>query len=344
MIKLRETNDTDDSIARHRHARLRKILFAILLVGLLMVGSYAVLNRQGILDQITAWSNPLPSSVAKLADAAGLNERGKFLLQVTKAQIDDRDDFNKNCANNDESQSIVLGCYSNDRIFVFDVTDPSVSGIRAVIAAHEMLHAAYARLSSSERNEVDAMITAYIPHIQNPEIKNSLAIYKKTEPGEELNELHSLLGTEEKNLPSALENYYKTYFANRSNVISAYDKYAAVFANLQSKQSQLSSDLSSLKTRIDTSSSQYQTESAQLSSGIDSFNACANRQNCFANQKDFANQRASLLQRQAELSAQANTINAEISEYNSDVDKLNSLGIEAQKLNSEIDSRSTTIN
>ena len=90
--------------------------------------------------ELTAWQNPLNPDVAKIADDAGVNENGKFLLQVSYARINNRDDFNKNCSNGDESQSIVLGCFSKNRIYIFNVSDEKIAGVKSVIAAHEMLH------------------------------------------------------------------------------------------------------------------------------------------------------------------------------------------------------------
>lgn len=300
-------------------------------------GYFLITNSQEIRDQITAWQNPLPLAVAKLADQAGLNARGRFLLQVTRAQVDGRSAFNAHCSNVDESQSIVLGCYTG-RIYVFDVTDPSVSGIKAVIAAHEMLHAAYARLSSSEKTKIDNEINDYIPKIQNTDIKKSLAIYAKTEPGDELNELHSLLGTEEKNLPTDLEDYYKSYFSNRTMVVTAYGKYAEVFSGIQNQQAQLSQQLSSLRSKIDIAVNKYKGDSQDLSNDITNFNTCASKIDCLTS-TELSAQRGVLLERQKALSTAETSINDMVNEYNQLVNQLIRLGVETKKLNSDLDSR-----
>lgn len=330
-------------VAPHkRHHWLRRGLFlAAIIAGSLSIGLWIMSNRQTLLDQIIAWQHPLNSAVATVADTADLTARSHFLLQATQAQINDRANFNRHCTNQDESQSIVLGCYTG-QIYVFDVSDPSVSGIKTVILAHEMLHAAYARLPPDQKNQINQEIRAYIPQIKNADIRAALPIYGKTEPGEELNELHSLLGTEEANLPPSLENYYKTYFTDRDKVVSAYAKYAAVFATLQRTQAQLSGQLKTLKTQIEQATENYQTAVSALSSDIDAFNSCARQAGCFA-PSAFTVQRANLATRQQNLSTTADAINAKINDYNNDVNQLNALGVEAQRLNSSVDSRAPAL-
>jgi len=323
--------------------RAQIIIFAIILPLLWFGGgTLAFANIQNIGDQITAWQYPLASNVATLANEAGLNSHGKFLLQISRAQLDDSAQFNQNCQIK-ETQAILLGCYSDQRIYVFDVTDSQISGIKSVIAAHEMLHAAYQRLSSGERAQVNAMIAAEIPHIQNQEILSLMKIYAQTEPGQEYNELHSLLATEEKNLPSDLENYYKKYFSNRGDVIAAYEKYQKVFDDLNTQASDLQTKMTSEKSVIDAARTQYNSDATQLASDIAAFNSCANTTGCFASQAEFNSQRASLLSRQQTLAATKDALNVQIDQYNADVAKLNTLGVEAQKLNQSLSSQTTNI-
>ena len=320
-----------------------KARFELPVLIFLVIFAFWFSSSTWIKDQITAWQNPLNPDVAKIADDAGVNENGKFLLQVSYARINNRDDFNKNCSNGDESQSIVLGCFSKNRIYIFNVSDEKIAGVKSVIAAHEMLHAAYSRLSTSERNRVDQMIQNEIPNIQSADIKNSLDVYKKTEPGEEMNELHSLLATEEKNLPKDLEEYYSKFFSDRQKVVSDYEKYSGVFDELKNQQEKISQDLDGLKRQIDDKTSEYQANSKDLSDKISAFNSCADDDGCFASSQDFQAQRNNLMNQQKFLSVFGNQINNMISQYNSGVDKLNALGVEMNKLNSNLDSRSENI-
>ena len=332
-----------DQLSRKPKSRKKAIFFAIILPLIWVVGGTLIFaNFQNIRDALTAWQYPLDAQVKTLATEAGLNSRGDYLLQISRAQLDDSASFNANCQIK-ETQAILLGCYSGQRIYVFNVTDSQISGIKSVIAAHEMLHAAYQRLSSTERNRVDAMISAEIPHIQNPEILDLLKVYAKSEPGQELNELHSLLATEEKSLPSDLENYYKQYFTDRQKVVANYDAYKQVFDNLNSQAQNLQNQLANEKTAIQKATNDYLTNSRKLSSDIDDFNNCAKTTGCFANQADFAAQRAALISRQNQLATDKTALDAQVDKYNKDVAALNALGVEAQKLNQNLDSQSQSL-
>lgn len=88
--------------------------------------------------------------------------------------------------------------------------------------------------------------------------------------------------------------------------------------------------------------SQYKTDSQTLSDDIANFNTCANQSGCFT-QANFDTQHAALLARQQTLADSETTINAKIDKYNQLVDQLNALGVEAQKLDSNLDSRVTTL-
>ena len=66
----------------------------------------------------------------------------------------------------------MLGCYIlNKGIYVYDITDDRLAGVRQVTTAHEMLHAAYDRLSVKERAQVDAMTAAAYEKLDNIRIK-----------------------------------------------------------------------------------------------------------------------------------------------------------------------------
>ena len=323
--------------------RARIVIFAIILPLLWVVGGTLIFaNLENIRDHITAWQNPLASNVAALADDAGLNAHGKFLLAASRAELNDRADFNRNCPIQ-ESQAILLGCYAARRIYVFDVADTQISGIKSVIAAHEMLHAAYQRLSGGERAKVDKLLANELKSIDNPEILNLMKIYQQTEPGQEFNELHSLLATEEKSLSPELENYYRKYFANRAKVVAEYAKYQKVFDDLKAQATALQTQMTAEKSAIDAATAQYQRDADALTTDISAFNACANRAGCFVSQSQFNSQRANLVARQQTLADAAAAIQKQIDDYNGDVAKLNALGIEAEKLNQSLDSKAPAI-
>ena len=297
------------------------------------------INLQSIQDHITARQNPLSSEVVAIADDAGLNPHGKFLLAASRTQLNDRGEFNENCPIKEE-QAYILGCYVFDdkRIYIFNVVDERVIGIKTVTTTHEMLHAAYDRLSSGEKSRVNKLLYEEKSKIDNQQILDIMKFYEETEPGQEFNELHSLLATEERILSPELEKYYEKYFIDRGKVVAVYEKYQKVFDELQSRIADLQNKMEAEEGSINTAMAQYETDLAAYNRDVDLFNSCADRAGCFTSMATFNSQYHRLIARGQDLDAQANQINAAIDQYNADVEELNALGVEAEKLNQSLNS------
>ena len=309
---------------------------------LLLVGIWVLLNRQFIIDQVTVWQFQPSSSVAALADESGMSERGKFLYYASRPELNDRTNFNDNCATR-EQQSIVLGCYAAQRIFLFDVTDQRISGIKTVVAAHEMLHAAYERLGVDETQSLNRLLEDQLAKTTDQDLLDLVEMYEETEPGQKYNELHSLFATEVADLSLDLENYYEKYFTDRTKVVKAYQEYSQVFADLKNQATVLQSDLKTKEDRIKRLTANYESETTSLASDITAFNARAQQTDGFGSMAEFELAREELLTRQTALTELSATINDLIDEYNDGVVSLNALGIEIDKLNESLDSTIQTI-
>ncbi|MCL2451896.1 hypothetical protein FWD20_03465 [Candidatus Saccharibacteria bacterium] len=334
---------TASSSAPKSRRRLSRIIVSVsIFVIIAGAGAWAVLNRQNIIDQITVWQFNMPSAVAALADDSGMSVRGKFVFHASRPELNDHVAFNQNCEMR-ESQAVILGCFAGGRIFIFNVTDPRIYGIRTVTAAHEMLHAAYARLSASERKKVDRLLEKQFERTTDQTLLDLIEIYEKAEPGQKLNELHSLFGTEVSDLDSELEAYYEKYFADRARVVTIYQEYHQVFADLSAEVSALEKQLESESRAIAAALAEHEKGTSELAADITEFNNCADTLNCFASQAAFDRARAALMTRQAKLKETADQINAQVEKYNAGVADLNALGIEAKRLNQSIDSHAPTI-
>ena len=79
-----------------------------------------------------------------------MTDKGRNLFYVYDPQLLDKDGFNTQCTI--EEQSIVLGCYDGSGIYLYDISDVRLEGVEEVTSAHEMLHAAYGRLSAKEKS------------------------------------------------------------------------------------------------------------------------------------------------------------------------------------------------
>lgn len=319
---------------RTNHRRPLLQLFASLVIIGLALWLYA--NRQYVVDQLVVWRFTPTQEVEQLASRSTLSGKGRFLYYASAPEVLARGPFNTACKAVATEQTAVLGCYTAGKIYVFDIQDPKLDGIKEVTAAHEMLHAAYERLSTSERSRVDGLLKQQQLGTDKPRIDELMAGYAKSEPGEQMNELHSILGTEIASLSPELEAYYKTYFEDRSSVTTLAKKYIGVFDDLKSQQESLVSTLNSLADSIDAKAVEYKSGSQALNADISSFNARATSGSM--NRQQFDSERTSLVGRQAALKNLYDEIQSLIAQYDEKKKALEAVNLESTTLNRSINS------
>lgn len=272
------------------------------------------------------------SEIVEIERKIDLTEPGRRIFYATRPAIETGEDFNQHCQSNERTAAI-LGCYYLDRIYIYDVKSDELTGAKEVTAAHEMLHAAYARLNYFEKRNVNAMIErAYEKVKDDPEIAKAMEYYSQAEPGAELDELHSILGTTIAELDSDLENYYKKYFDNRAKIVSMNAEYNQVFAQVERRSEELRAKIESQAAAIKAESEVYQADLTRLNTEIATFNARANRSGGFASQAEFAAARQNLQARIESLNARRESLNSQIEIYNENVAELNSLAVRAKEL------------
>ena len=306
---------------------------------LLLAAGWLILNRQYVVDQVAVWAYSPNDQIARIQDRVDFTEKGKFYLYATQPEILYGDSFNQQCPRQ-EVGSPILGCYANSRTFIFDVTNDQLDGIEEVTAAHEMLHAAWERLSDIERQRVGELLRKQYSDIDNEALQTRIAYYERTEPGQLENELHSILGTEVSNISDELERYYAQYFEDRSIVVALHDSYNSVFVSLSDRSDTLYKQLVSLEDAIDKSTQQYNRDILVLSADIDDFNRRAEN-NGFSSQAQFNQERAALVARSNQLDDRREAINADIATYNATYDEYQDVASQVEALNKSIDSFET---
>lgn len=308
----------------------------ISLIAVIVTG-WLVLNRQFVVDQLSVWQYQPTSAVASLATRDTMSSQGRFIFYASQPAIQDSQSFNQSCTRKEQSTAI-LGCYDGRRIYIYNVTNAQLDGIQEVTAAHEMLHAAYQRMSSNEKTQVDGLLEAeYAKLKDNKDMAERLAFYARTEPGERDNELHSVIGTEVAEISPALEAHYKKYFSDRQAVVALHTKYDSVFTDIQTRSAQLSAQLTSLGATIEQNSTDYNAGVAQLNQDIATFNSRA-ANNGFSSQYEFNTARAALVARANDLNTQRDRINSDVARYNAMRDQLSQLAVQSDSLNRSIDS------
>lgn len=304
------------------------------LLGLIGVG---LLNRQNISDHISVWSYKPSAQVQEIAETAALTDNGRFIFYATKPELASSETFNESCPRV-ETDSPILGCYAEDRIFVYDITNQNLNGMEQVTATHEMLHAVWFRHGNAERQQLEILLVEAYNNLGSAELKERMDYYKRTEPGEFINELHSILGTEINSLGSELETYYNQYF-NRSKLLEQYKQYNTVYESLNKKAEALYAAMEELAQNIESESLNYTNESDKLDADIQTFNSNANNGN-FLSMESFYAQRSQLQARLDSLEAKRLAVNELISKYNNYNHEYTEVGNQLQALNKSVDSYS----
>lgn len=321
---------------RHKKSGILATLFAAMLFA---AGLLLFLHRQEVLDQITVWRFTPSAAVVSLADRASLNDTGKFYLYASQAEVSDRAEFNSKCGNLQNERTVVIGCYTgtDKRIYIYNVTDSNLDGVRETTTAHEMLHAAYDRLNPIDKKYVDDLLVKQEANITDSRIQSLIKEYQQSEPGQVVNELHSIFGTEIRDLSPELEAYYKRYFTNRSDVVALKEKYEKVFTDIAARQTALVAELNSLASDVNTKQKAYEASLNALNADIESFNTWA--QSGSASRSEYNTRRAVLQERISTLDAERTAINQEIDTYNAKKTELEKLNVQAASLNQSIDSK-----
>ena len=311
-----------------------------LLTAFLLFGAslWTVFNWQLVVDYASVYDFSPDQEIKALVTDSGMSEKGEFHFYSSYPRITDAEEFNSVCQRQEQS-SPILGCYisGTNRIFIYNVDNQDLKGIKEVTAAHEMLHVAYSRLSQRERDWLEPRLEAAYSRLANDKLRARMDYYAKAEPGEKLNELHSILPTEYADLGQELNDYYAKYFDNRQAAIKLYSDYSQVFYELEDEARGLESKLESDVKQINADTSQYQADIQMFNQEVATFNQRASS-GYFKSQTEFNSARSVLVARTYAFEARKTALDQKIDEYNVNVDRLNQLGLKIDKLNKSIDS------
>lgn len=313
--------------------RVRNIIGCTLLVILTAIAIAIVLNRQWIYDFWRGRTYVASAEMSDIRTSLGLTGQGEFLFNASQPELSTREDFNERCRKEGDEIAI-LGCYTEGNIYVYNITDAELDGIREVTAAHELLHAAFARMSDDEKSA----LRPYLDQVykDNEQIlSEDLANYNAAE---EFEELYVRAGTEVKDLPAALESHYAKIFKDQDLVVGFYEKYIIVFRELKAELEALEDEMASLTEQIEQKTIEYENRIEGLNASIISFNSCAEVAGCFVSEADFYARRNVLVGEQNALERMYEEINGLIDEYNAKVEIYNADVLRSERLNTIINS------
>lgn len=316
-------------------------LVNLTVLGLLsLVTALVLFNLQFLKDTYTVWAVPTPPETLALVKNAGMNSKGEFYYKASQPELAQAEDFNEVCRYDREQSDAILGCYTNKKIYIYNVKDERVKGVKEVTAAHEGLHAVYDRLSTGDKNYVNDLLDSEYESRKStdPDLKEKMAYYSETEPGEFYNELHSIIGTEKASISRSLEDYYSKYFEDRTKVVKLHESYASTIKNLADNANKLRNELEVSKANIESSVNKYNKDVEDLNNDILVFNKNAQTAGYFKSQSEFQNARQVLSRRVVQLDQDHASIQQEISKYDQLVLEFNQVALQINDVNNSLNS------
>lgn len=310
-------------------------LVVLLIFTLIVAG--IVIFRQELIDTVRASQFTPSSEISDIKADLNLTERASFMFDASHPVLQTSDEFNVNCNQKSETNNPILGCYTMQSIYIYDITNPKLEGIEQTTAAHELLHAFYERLPQEARADLDAKLSAAYERLKTPELEERMDHYRETEPGQESNELHSILPTEFDDLGPDLEAYYKSIFMNRSKVVAYNKQYSGAFTEISNRLNFLASTINDAVERINMRIKEHNRAVKELEADQAAF-VQKNRNGEFTSTASFNAEQQALNARAAQLNAERDQISAEINQSNELRDEYNALVEEYNELNQSINS------
>lgn len=275
-----------------------------------------------------------------------MTDQGRRIFYVAHPKVTDKEDFNTHCRRGAASEySIVLGCYVSNGglygdLYLYDIDDERLSGVTQVTAAHEMLHAAYDRLDTAERERIDQLLLdTYHRDLPDGRIKQTIAQYEANDPSSVPSELHSILGTELRDLPPELEEYYRRYFADRQAIVAYSEQYEGEFTKRQNQVAEYDTQLAQMKAKIEANQRQIESDRASL----DQEQSTLEGLRTTGDASTFNDRVTAYNQQVANYNALVQQTREEIDAYNRLVEVRNNLALEVEELTHAIDSRPETL-
>lgn len=328
-----------------RSSRARVIgIASVILAALLVSGAgIAYANRQHIQDLIAANQFTPTSDLQNVMDRVKFTGTADTIFRASQPTLDATQGFTEQCAEviHRESDQVV-GCFTGSNIHLFQISDQRLDGMVEVTAAHELLHAAFIRLSPAERATLTADLRREYERLSKtqPELTERMSVYADLDEAAFANELHSVLGTEVADLSPKLESHYAKYFSSRSRVLALFDQYHSYFSELDAQRTQLRDQLEILGPAITNRSAAYEAALAAYNSDVERFTARNERFEFSGDAGQFYAIRDELNARRERLEVDRIDLNAQISHYNELREQLLGLDATAEELIDSISSQS----
>lgn len=188
------------------------------------------INFSGFDDARKARDFTPSPEIQKLIDGLNLTNVAKDILYASSPQLKDKQAFNGICGHDGDPDAYIAGCYykkgDDEYIDIFNAGSDAnglqnayynYDNAKKVTLSHEMLHAAYARLSDNEKQKINDELNKI--YASNKEIREELKGYPESQ---KYDELYTRSATEIYSLSNILEDHYRKYFKDRQSIAKMY--------------------------------------------------------------------------------------------------------------------------
>ena len=270
------------------------------------------------------------AEIAEVIKNIDLTDTGNRILRASRPELQQAASFNKSCPAVSADTS-TLGCYYKRQIFVYDIDNAELKGIKEAVLAHELLHAIWDRLSDAERKDLEPVLRQIYSE-NEAELSEHMSSY---ETEDYVDELHSVIGTQldSSKLGSRLRAHYAKYFNDSDRIVSYFSAYDEILTGQRKQANAMYDEIVAMKAEIDRRSAAYTQENQKLGDDIDSYNAravhgCFTQAECDAFNAELyqLKLRQSLQQQEyIALSSLVDSANQKVDEYNKLVEHLGEL-------------------
>ncbi len=317
-----------------RKRKLTWLWITIILVIIVTAGTVAFIKRDWIVDFFRGIGYTPSGEMLRIQKDLDLTEQGEFVFKASQPVLSGQTEFNEKCRRDDNSEVAVLGCYLGQNIYVYNIDDKELDGIRELTTAHELLHAIWARMSEDEKIDLVPELTKTF-EVNQALLEEEINNYPLEEKQEEL---YVRAGTEIKNLPAKLEDHYAKVFKDQDKIVDFYEKYISVFNEIADELERLGDDLDRVGNEVDSLKADYEHRIEQLKADVISFNACAEVSGCFKSETEFYKRRKELIKNQETLDGLYQELADLVDEYNGIVKEYNENVLKSQDINQKINS------
>jgi chromosome segregation ATPase len=312
-----------------------------LFIGAFLLTSWVGMNHDRILDFLNVKPNANSPEIERLAEATTMTRSAQRLFYRQDPTIEQRRNFMLTCSKV-PVKGVMLGCYTRGKIAIQAVKEPKLDGIMEVTAAHEMLHAAYDKMSQSERDRLSPLLETAVSQVKDSRLLKVLNQYKASDRQRYLNELHSHLGTEVVDLASPeLEKHYQQYFTDRRRLVSFALKSGAAMRQTDERMEALKVDIDRMEKELKSQKADLAQFKTTLTASSNDLESESNKVTRLREQAESASSSSEFNALAAEFEAAKNNFNAEVSRHNAQVqqqrDQVNSFNDVLETYNKKVD-------